>query len=72
MAQKETKHIHRKVKCAHLVPEPDSRWRSHVVPGSKVEEITDNQPSSQPVPELQADIPEQSNVGEKIGVTAVQ
>ena len=25
VAQKETKHIHRNVKCAHLVPEPDSR-----------------------------------------------
>jgi len=35
--KKETKHIHRKVKCAHLVPEPDSRWHSHVVLGSKIE-----------------------------------
>jgi hypothetical protein len=26
------KHIRRKVKCAHLVPEPSSRWRRHVVP----------------------------------------
>ena len=30
-----SKHIHRKVKCAHLVPEPGSRWRRHVVLGSK-------------------------------------
>ena len=29
------KQIHRKVKCAHLVPESGSRWRRHVVPGSK-------------------------------------
>ena len=28
-------HIHRKVKCAHLVPEPVSRWRRHVVPRLK-------------------------------------
>ena len=30
-----SKQIHRKVKCAHLVPEPGIRWRGHVVPGSK-------------------------------------
>jgi len=30
-----SKHIHRKVKCAHLVSEPGSRWHRHVVPGSK-------------------------------------
>ena len=30
-----SKHIHRKVKCAHLVPEPCSTWRRHVVPESK-------------------------------------
>jgi hypothetical protein len=29
------KHIHCKVKCAHLVPEPDNRLPKHVVPGSK-------------------------------------
>jgi hypothetical protein len=32
---KKVKHIHRKVKCAHLVPEPDNRWLGHVVRGSK-------------------------------------
>jgi hypothetical protein len=38
--QKKGKHIHRKVKCAHLVPEPDSRWLDHVVPGSKKKNST--------------------------------
>jgi hypothetical protein len=39
------KHIHRKVKCAHLVPEPDSRGLDHVVPGSK-RKIMQNQIST--------------------------
>ena len=29
------KHIHRQVKCVHLVPEPGSRWHGHVVLGSE-------------------------------------
>ena len=43
-----------------------------MVLGSKVEEIIDDQPNSQLVPKLQADIPEQSNRGEKIGIMVVQ
>jgi len=30
------------VKCAHLVPEPGSRWRSHMVPGSKKKNLRRN------------------------------
>ena len=37
-----TKHIHRKVKCAHLVPEPGSRWRRCLVPGSKKKSLQKN------------------------------
>ena len=40
-------HIHRKVKCAHLVPEPAGRQRMNLVAGSKKVE---DQPSRQPVP----------------------
>jgi hypothetical protein len=35
MFLKKIKHIHRKVKCAHLVLEPNSRCLDHMVPGSK-------------------------------------
>ena len=37
-----SKQIHCKVKCAHLVPEPSSRWRRHVVPGSKEKNHIEN------------------------------